>query len=803
MIAIMHAELRDALRRLRARSGQAVLAVGVLGAGLAGFLFTLLMLDGIVLARPPFANAERVVNVSYTRADDPRTRVWIGTEDVRMLMPRLDVFARVAAYTPTSVALRGDAAAPTRVQGMLAGASLFEVLGIAPALGRAFSATDDSVAAPLVAVLSDALWHTRFQADAGVLGRIVHVDGRAATVVGVLPPGVDFEGAQVYLPARLDDPALADETFMLSGLLAEGRNVADVGQVLSAWFADAREEGRAAALEGLAPVATPLLRWVINDNTRAMVWLMLASGLMVLLLAATNTAHLLLAQAAVRSSELATRAALGSSRRRLVAGMLLDALLVCAIAMLLGLVVAEAGGQALAAQLAASDDPLPPWMHLTPGPRLFAWAALTCGTVAAIAAAGAMWRTWRLPTKLILRGGGQVGIDAGRARLGAAMTVVQVALAGAMLLSALVCVRMLYALDDVEWGTRADPARVLSARIALPAGVDAARARQVAAALARRVGAEPGVTAAAVATTFAGDSTGNATVRTDGADTNAQRAVGLTKMDQNYLDLLGVPLRSGRAFSAADVEAARDVALVDAHFARALFGDADPVGRRVLLHADRPDARWLTVIGTLGALHLTNADDQAGPDLLVPFAATQSRYFVLTATTSGDPTALAQQLPALVAATAPDAVAWELRTQTRAREVGRYGIVVVTTIMAGLAGLGLLLAAAGLYAVLSLGVTQRTREIGLRRAIGARGVHVVARIGRRGMACVMAGLVLGLTLGAPLAVAMAGQVEGRQFLDPWLFCAVAVVVLGAAALALWVPLRRALRIDLLRALRAD
>jgi predicted permease len=801
-MSVLNVELRDAWRRLLSRPGQAVLTTLVLGGGLAAFLFTLLMLNGIVMAKPPYPNMERVVNVSFTREDNPRARVWIPIPETRALAERLTSFERVAAYTPSSVALRHQGAA-ARVVGLLVGPSFLDVLGTSPARGRGIAPSDDSAAAPLVAVITDALWKSQFQSDNGVLGRNIHIDGRPATIVGVMAPEFEFSGADVLLPARLDDPVNADESFMLLGLLASGRSVDDVGRQMAAFFADAEREGRAEVLKDLEPVSTPLLFWAINANTRFFIWFMTAAGLMVLLLAVSNAAQLLLAQSALRAGENATRAALGGSRARLALAAALDAGVVCVLALGVGLALAQIGGAWLDRALAAAEDALPPWMHLGIDWRMAGWAALTCAGVALLASSSAIWRTWRLPSQLILRGGGQVGIDTGRARLATVMTVVQVALAGALLLSAVMCVRMLATLSNVEWGTRADPERVLSTRVALPAGLDADATRRTAAAIVERLGREPGIESASAASIVAGDSIGRSSVQIEGIDwgEGATRVTNYGSVDHHYAGTLAFDIRSGRFFDSADVSENRAVAVIDARFAGELFGGADPLGRRVLVNANSPERRWVTIIGVTGELHLSNADDEAGPDLLVPLAPTQDRFFALTLATRGDSAAIAARLPALVTSVNPDAVTYATRTQARAREIGRFGISAITNIMGGLGLLGLGLAAAGLYGALALGVTQRTREIGLRRAVGAQALNLTYTVGRRGFWAVGIGLVLGFALGTPLASALAGRSESIALLDLWLFAGVALVVLASAALALLVPLRRALAIDPMRALR--
>jgi predicted permease len=798
-------ELSQSTRRLWRRPGQTALALAVLGGGLAAFLFTMIMLDGLVRARPPYAELERIVNVSYAPTDNPRGRVWIALDETRELPAHLPAFDHMAAYTENPVALR-DTAEAVRLSGALVGHQLFDVLGVAPVLGRRFLAADDTVGAPLVVLIGDALWRSRYASDPAIVGRAVHVDGRPATIVGVMPPRFTFPfGGDLWMPARLDDPALATDSFMLVGRLAGGATLADARGQMQRYFEYLATERRGAALATLVPAVTPLIEWLINPNTRYFIGLMLVCGAMVLLLAVSNGAYLLLAQVAQRHNEISTRSAVGGSSLRLGASLLLDAALTCAVATVLALGAARLAGAWLARRLDSAGDPLPPWMHLGLSGPVVAWALVVGAGVTGLVALAAIWRVRRLARAPQLRTGGTVGMSRQRTRLASVFTGSQVALACVLMLCAVVCLRMLVATLRLDTGMHADPARVLGAEIALPAGIDAAEALLRAQVVAERVRAEPGVASVALTSRFPGAYGGSVNITIEGEDwgENATRPALRMAVDEAFMGTAGVRLASGRAIDATDVAQARPVAVVDAEFAQAFLGGASPLGRRVMVNPNRPGAQWHTIVGVTTPVHLSSPDDLPAPDVLVPFAPLQERFFTLSAQTEADPSPLAARLPGLVGAVEPDAPVYWVRTYEQTFELGAGDVVLITQILGGLASLGLVLAAAGLYATLALAVTQRTREIGLRRAVGASTANVATAVARRSLFALGIGLVAGAAVGSPLAQGLAARGDSMGAFDALTVMAVVAIIGLAAALALLVPVRRAVRVHPMMALRDE
>lgn len=792
-------ECRDASRRLMRRPGPALFALLVLTGGFACFLFTLVMLRGIVLASPPYAQLDRLVHAATAQAGRPGLRQGLPGEEARALLASLDAFEVASEYARGTVVLRPDRV-PEQVDAAFVGGDFFDTLGLMPSLGRALT-PEDSAASPPVAVIGDALWRTRFAADPDVLGRVVVIDGHATTIVGVLPAQFDFQGAQLLLPTGPGDV----REVMLIGRLAHGRSQAEVLERMQAHIANLPPERKGEGATAMIARVVALKAWIVGVDAAYFIGFMLLCATLVLVMAVVNVAHLQIAAMAVRLRELATRTALGGTRRRLFGGLALDAGLVAVGAMLLGLGLAHLAGLWLMDTVATAGDPMRPWMRTVVTPGVVVWAALAALAVTGLIALVAAWRLRHMKVETTLRGGGQVGVDSASARGGSLLTVIQVGLACVLLLSALVSVRLLAAVLSVESGVRADPARVVSAQVALPPGIAPDEAARRAEAIRERIAREPGVEAASLASVTPGRGLPGIGIAVDGAlrDDGVRAVSAVARVDAHFAATLDFDIVGGRGFSAVDIAENRPVAVVDQAFVDTWFGGGDPVGRRIVLDPGGADARTVTVIGHTRALHPWTPDDLPSPDLLLPFSPRDGRFFTLTLRSAGDPATLMAHLPALVAQVDPDAPLQMVATQQAIANMERMGIQLLTQIFAAIAGIGLLLAGAGLYATLALGVARRTREIGLRRAIGASARSVALSVSRRGGIAVLAGMLLGCLAGAPLAYGLATQMQNAPGFDGLLFVAVLGTLAIAATLAMAVPVRRALRIAPMEALRHE
>jgi ABC-type antimicrobial peptide transport system permease subunit len=277
----------------------------------------------------------------------------------------------------------------------------------------------------------------------------------------------------------------------------------------------------------------------------------------------------------------------------------------------------------------------------------------------------------------------------------------------------------------------------------------------------------------------------------------------MAPVDPHFLETYQVRLTGGRFFDGRDRPDSEKVAVIDARMAQALWPDADPLGRRFVVEPESPEAVTLTVVGTVESMHLEDADDTVFPTYLVPFAQEPTRFASLAVRLRGDAAGFAPNLAALVRAEDADTAVYWQRTQERAIQMGRVGPVVLTQIFTGVGLLGLLLSAAGLYGVLAFAVEQRTREIGIRRAIGSGRGGIVSVVGGRVMWQVLLGLAIGVALGVPWSMLLATPEVQTRGLDPLVFGLVIAVVVVVAVVSSLAPLRRALRVDPIIALRHE
>ena len=797
------ADLRAAARRIASRPGYALLSIVVLALGLGATLFLLGTINGMMLKPLPFPEPDRLVVVGWLPTGETLGIEGMDGEDYLRLKPELESYDTIGAFSIATINL-SDREGATRYQGALVTHELFPMLGEAPALGRGISAADDAPGAPLVVLLSDQVWRNDFGADPGVIGRAIRANSQPATIVGVMPPKFAFPfREEVWMPRRAapGDAFGAD----VVARLAPGVSLQAARAELEA--VAGRLRGELAAMRGdRQPVVKPLVTRFVGEGGRKFVLLMFATSVLVMLLACANVANLTYTQTLARSRELAVRSALGADRRRLVSALIVETFVLTAIATAIALVLAELGGGWVLDALVAAEDAPGYFIDFGVDRRLMAYAILAA--LVATVAAG-------LVPALRATGGGAQGAlrdgerGGGRGFANAAKTLVvaEIAITCVVLVSAGIFIRALDRIVAFDFGTSADPARVLTARIGLFPEDFPTEAQQLAfyERVVESVRAEPGVESASIANALPGTaSSGQDGVAATGA---AKPGSGwpiayLGQVDRHFAETWGVKLEAGRFIEARDVADSEPVAVVDRGLADTLWPRREALGQRFRYAPDDPESRELTVVGVVSPLLLEDVDDPHRPAVLVPLAQSGSRFVTIAVRTRGDALALAPRLAELVRAQNADTPTYWVRTHERAIEMARIGPVLVAQVFSGVGLLGLLLAAAGLYGVLGFAVTQRTREIGVRRAIGASPLAVLRTVGERVAWQLGLGLAIGIAIAWPWSgLLLDATLDSRR--EPITFVLAIGTIVVAALLAALVPLRRALRVDPLVALRHE
>lgn len=802
------ADVRLAVRRLRNAPGFTAVAAATLALGIGASTTIFSAVDPILLEPLPYRRAADIAAVWDRSEDGARLEVTFGT--YRELTERSSSFERLAVMRPWQPTLTG-ATVPERLEGQRVTAGYFDVLGVSPALGRSFRADDDLPGAPPVAILEHGFWRRRFGADSAVLDRPIMLDDVQHTVIGIMPAA--FESvlapeADVWTSLRYDPTLPADgrewgHHLQMVGRLRAGTDVARARRELDAI---ARAPVPEFARPPWASFDDGLLVTSLKDDVirgvRPVLFAVLGAVLLLLVLSCVNVTNLLLARGARQRGELAMRIALGAGRVRLIRQMLAESVLVAAIGGALGLIVAWGGVQGV---VALSPAAMPRAAAIALDARALVFAigvtALVGLVVGIIPALGAS------RTKLhaaLQRDARRTAAGRGRAR--STLVVVEVALALVLLAGAGLLLRSLERLFGIEPGFAAS--NVLTMLVQTSGRrleSDSATDRFFAEALAA-VRDVPGVQSAGFTSQLplSGDADVYG-VRFESAEPASAAGQGAFRhaVTPGYLETLGIPLRAGRLPDASDARGTPSSVLINESFAKRVFGNRSPIGDR--LRIGGADTAWSTIIGVVGDVRHSSlaapvADAVYVPTTQWPFA-DRAMWLVVRART--DPVPLAAPIRAAIWSVDPNqpivrvAAMRDLLADSAAER--RFALL----LFEAFALVALALAATGIYGVVSGGVAERRREIGVRAALGATPLDIVMLVLRRGVALAAVGVALGL----PAAIAASRGLSSLLFevsaLDPITYASVSALLFIVAAVACWLPAARAANVDPALTLRVD
>ena len=779
-------ELKLTARHLRKQPivTAATLVALAVGIGMATTGFTLL--DAVLFSRLPYANGDRFV-VLEVFSDPEGQRAAIEADRRRHLVEHATTLEHVGAFRGTEVALKLPSGELSPVTGSMITPGSIAAFPYAPVLGRALRAEDGLPGAEPVVLLRESLWRRHFSADARVIGTAATISGIRRTIVGVMPDAFRFPGSgEIWLPLSDSSPA---RTF---GVLRPGHEPAAASAELAAltrqYEIDTPHSPR------LRILATPFTE-ALSRGLDLLTTVLVGALVLVLLVIAANIANLVLARTISRSRELAVRTALGASRARLIGQVFTEVLVVGTLAAAIGL----GASQAVLAWVRQTLTDIPFWVDFTASPRTMAF--VVCITLVAAAVAGvvpALKATRRNVADALAANTRTAAAGFGKGSV--AMIAIQVAVSIALLNGALVMARGV--------AGYANPALPVASTEVLTAKVWAERAISADGVL-EAARAIPGAIAAGAASSLPGLSPAAdmTTVQTiPGGAASIARPAPSVAVSSGFFETLGATAQAGRLFEPTDFGAsAAPVAVVNEPFVRKFFGGANPVGAR--LRPVRANARdgedpWREIVGVVPDLGLSAGDPNMAAGYYVPMP--PEELFLVALRTAGDARRLAAPLREAVAKV--DATL-QVREVVWLQDVGREDRAIFAGISAALAALGgmaLLLSVMGTYAILSLSVTRRTREIGIRTALGASRGRIMRTVLGRVCVAPTLGAAAGMLLGQAL-VAARGIFAFRlpESSGPWGLPALAAVMVGAGLLAAWVPARRALRIAPADALRSE
>jgi len=789
-----------AVRMLRRAPGFTIVALTTLALGIGANSAIFSVVQAVLLAPLPYRDAPRLYRVTTLYPDG--TPYALSPPDFMSVREQTRTLDQVEAFSGGVYTMLG-AGEPREVRGMSVSDRLFDFLGLQVALGRGLLPGENQPGHDGVAVLDYGFWQRQFGGDRRVLGRTIRIAGSPVEIVGVLARGTRMlDDADVYTPLLYDDTFSAatakgrrGEFLTVVGRAKPGVARAEVdsdlrriGSLLQSAFRNTNDT--------LTFNATPLTDAIVGDVRTPLLLLLGAVGF-VLLVACANVANLLLARASARQAELAVRSALGAGRVRLLRQLLTEAIVLGTGGAILGLAIAFAATRAL---LAAQPADIPRVEDVTVNGAVvmftFAIAIATSlgfGILPAFQFTGSsMQSALRETTRGATSMGGQ--------RMRSALVVAEIALAVVLLIGAGLLVRSFVQLTRVDPGFRTEQA--LSFRVVLQGEryKEDAPTRVRVSEFEQRLGALPGVTNVGVTSVLPlsgrGAMVGFAVEGAPPPPPNVNPEIALASITPDYLRAIGATLERGRQFAPTDDTNAPRVAIVNEAAVRRWLPGENPIGRRVVTNGVARE-----IVGVVADVLQRSASEPAAPMVFVPFGQRTIRSIKVVVRTNADPSGLTPALRAEIRALDPELAIADITpmAQLVARSLRRPRFY--TSLLAVFAGVGLVLAAIGVFGVMSYAVTQRSREISIRLALGALPRDVLRMIVSRALVLSAIGLIVGLAAAIVLGRFIQGQLFGVRLIDPVTFSAVPLVLAASAGFASFVPARRATKLDPANALR--
>jgi putative ABC transport system permease protein len=798
MLADLLRDVRLAIRSLTKAPGFALAAILTLALGVGATSAIFSVVNGVVLRPMPYPDPESLVMVWEVTPQYGRFSV--APANFFDWRKQSTTFEALAAFGNSDVTLQRPSG-PEQVPAAYASAELFKVMNIRPAMGRTFTTEEDMPGRGDVIVLSHGGWQRRFGADPRAIGSTVTMNGSQFTIVGIMPPGFAFPSSttELWFPMALEQAKATRGGHYLGviGRIKPGvafeRAEAEM-KTIAARLATQYPEANA----GESVELVPLHEQVVGEVRPALLTL-LAAVAMTVLIACANVANLLLVRGAVRRKELAIRAALGASRGRLVRQMLVESLVLAMTGGVIGIGLAQLAIRPLRV-LSAGTVPRVADVSIDLSVLAFAFGvSLLTGIVFGLAPA---WQAVSAALVDVLKDGGRGTHSSVGRWMRTGLLVAEVALSMVLLVGAALLLRSFANVTGIDPGFR--PEGVLSFRVSLPQSTYAEdhQRRAFFDALTARLEALPGVRGAGLVQTLPLKGDYMLSFELQGkppAGPGEQPSANYRVVSDHYFGTIGVPLLRGRQFTDRDREGAPLVAIVDDAFARRYFPGEDPIGRGIQI-GNGSDA-FAEIVGVVGSVRYDGLARTPRPVMYVPLRQDAFGSMWVLARTSGDPAALMTEARQVVKSLDPALPAYSMKTLddviSESVAPRRFPMLLLGLFAAIAVGL----AAVGLYGVVAYGVSLRTQEIGIRMAIGASRGDVLRMIVTGGMRVALVGVIVGIAGALALSRLMRTMLFGVTGVDPASYVATAAMLLGVAALACYIPARRAMRLDPLSALR--
>ncbi len=804
-------DVRFAARTLVKSPGFTLVAVATLALGIGANTAIFSVINAILLRPLPYPQAERLAFLTEWSEQVPEMSFSVANlKDVR---DQNTVFEALVGYNGTNFILSGAGAGATteaeRVNGRQVTSGMFATLGKQPSLGRAFTAEEEKAGAAGVALLGEGFWERRFGRDPSVVGRTLVLSGDAFTVIGVMPKSMhsSWRNTEIFTPLlRLEDRIGGENNrgnhpgIYVIGRL-KPRTTVEQARAEVKTIATQLAERYPNSNAKQSMTAEPLLEAVVGDMRPALMMLVGAVAF-VLLIACANVANLLLARAADRQREIAVRLALGARRGRVLRQLLTESVMLSLLGAAAGVLVGYLGLQALVASLPGNvpraDEVRIDLTVLAVTAALAVLTGLAFGIVPA-------WRALSTKLHAPLREAGRGSVGPAQHRVRNTLVIAEVSMALVLLVGAGLMLRSFYRVLHADAGFGSE-GRVI-ASVALPQS--GYSEREMRAALFERVLAElagqPGVKAAAATLPLLGGWQSSFNIDGRPEPPPGQRpSADIARVSPGYFSVMGIRVLQGRVFDERDRIDAPRVCIVDETFARTHFPGESPLGKRVKFGAlDDAESPWMEVVGQVAHVKNYGVDEDSRVELYLPFLQNTGSGFTLVVQTDNAPGVAAAGLRTAMRAASPDIPLYQVRALDELVAERSAERRLAAQLIGVFATLALVLAAVGIYGVMSYAVAQRTQEIGIRLALGAGQQSITQMVMKNGAALALAGVAIGLLAAFLLARLVSSLLFQTSATDPPTFGVVPLILLAVALLASYLPARRASRVDPMVALRYE
>ena len=795
-------DLKYSIRTLAKSPGFTLVAILTLALGIGANTAIFSVVNAVLLRPLPFQNPARLV---WSWGNCPLCdRGAVSPADLLVYRAENHSFAHYGAMAVgDSLFNLTGSDKPIQIKGSMVTAGFFDALGIQPRYGRVFNESDEETTDPDVVILSHHLWQDRFGGDPNVIGKSISLDGKSRTVIGVLSADIPvLTEADLWFPAPyLNQGMQTHRSHFLRpiGLLKPGVTISQAQSELDAIAArlatqfPVTNKGWSVKLE---PLQT-----VLVGNVRPAFMVLIGAVSLVLLIACANIASLLFARNTARQREIAIRTALGAGRSRLLRQLLTESLVLALAGGLVGIFLANAGVELLK-QLGPQS--LPRLDEVNVNGAVLAFTFVTAILTSILFGFGPALKASRRDLTQSLKEGGASGDSRSKHRAHNALVVAEVALSVVVLIASGLLLNSFYRLMRVHLGF--DPANVLTTEVSLvsPRYDEEPKRESFFHALQDRLQSAPGVKSAGFISELPLSGEANDTFFTiteyPPANPNDNEDADFRNIDGDYFGAMRIPLLAGRSFERQDSTESRNVVIINEPFAQKYFPNENPIGKHLKMFEGKPEFAVREIVGIVGGNKHFALQESLRPEMFKPGSFTRMNIVVRSA---GDPAMLTTTVREALHAIDPDEATSTFRTMDDVISTSASGDRFNTVLLGAFAAIALLLIAAGIFGVLSYLVTQRTREIGLRMALGAQPEDVLRVVVGHGLRLVLLGLCIGVAAALVVTRWMSSVLFDVKPTDPLTFAAVAVLLTAVAFLASYVPARRAMRVDPMVALRYE